>query len=50
MKLLEVLPTEINEIASYDYTDMLKSNMFDAYRSGDDQIWPWQLQQLGFRA
>lgn len=48
MKLIEVLPTEINEVASYDYTDLLKKDT-QTYDSYQGQIWPWQLTQLQFR-
>ena len=49
MKSIEILPTGINEIASYDYTDRLKADKqtYDVYQG---QIWPWQLQNLAFRA
>lgn len=48
MKLIEVLPKEINEVASYDYTDLLKKDTqtYDVYQG---QIWPWQLSNLQFR-
>lgn len=36
-------------MSSYDYTDRLKADKqtYDVYQG---QIWPWQLQNLAFRA
>lgn len=49
MKAIEIFPTGINEVASYDYTDRLKADKetYDVYQG---QIRPWQLQNLAFRA
>jgi uncharacterized secreted protein with C-terminal beta-propeller domain len=49
MKAIEILPSGIKEMASYDYTDRLKADKqtYDVYQG---QIRPRQLSNLQFRA